>query len=189
MLQRSLRTPALRGALAALSPRATSTTLLPRISASLSQTRLLSQEVRSAIDKAVASAPVVLFMKGTPETPQCGFSRTSIQILGLQGVDPRKFTAFNVLEDDELRSGIKEYSDWPTIPQLYVDKEFVGGCDILINMHKDGSLADLLAEKRVIIEDDTNPDTDAAGQQAQATRETTEQSTGGRSKDAKGESS
>jgi len=97
---------ALRGALAALSPGATSTTLLPRISSSLAQTRLLSTEVRAAIDKAVASAPVVLFMKGTPETPQCGFSRTSIQILGLQGVDPRKFTAFNVLEDEELRSGI-----------------------------------------------------------------------------------
>ncbi len=96
---------ALRGALSALSPRATSTTLLPRITSSLAQTRLLSQEVRTAIDKAVASAPVVLFMKGTPETPQCGFSRTSIQILGLQGVDPRKFTAFNVLEDEELRSG------------------------------------------------------------------------------------
>jgi len=104
-------------------------------------------------------------------------------------VDPRKFTAFNVLEDEELRSGIKEYSDWPTIPQLYIDKEFVGGCDILINMHKDGSLAQLLAEKKVIIEDDTNPDSDAEGQQAQETRATTEQSTGARSKDAKGESS
>lgn len=98
---------ALRGALAALSPGATSTTLLPRISSSLLQTRLLSTEVRSAIDKAVASAPVVLFMKGTPETPQCGFSRTSIQILGLQGVDPSKFTAFNVLEDQDLRSGMR----------------------------------------------------------------------------------
>ncbi|KAK4940050.1 monothiol glutaredoxin grx5 [Elasticomyces elasticus] len=128
-------------------------------------------------------------MKGTPETPQCGFSRTSIQILGLQGVDPTKFTAFNVLEDEELRSGIKEYSDWPTIPQLYVDKEFVGGCDILINMHKDGSLADLLAQKQVIIEEDSNPETDTDGQQAQETRATTEQSTGGRSKDAKDESS
>ncbi len=72
----------------------------------MSQTRLLSQEVRSAIDKAVASAPVVLFMKGTPETPQCGFSRTSIQILGIQGVDPSKFTAFNVLEDQDLRNGM-----------------------------------------------------------------------------------
>ena len=69
------------------------------------QTRLLSQETRQAIDKAVESAPVVLFMKGTPEMPQCGFSRASIQILGLQGVNPAKFTAFNVLEDEELRSG------------------------------------------------------------------------------------
>jgi len=69
------------------------------------QARLLSDQVRSAIDKAVASAPVVLFMKGTPETPQCGFSRASIQILGMQGVDPEKFTAFNVLEDQELRQG------------------------------------------------------------------------------------
>ncbi|KIX04707.1 uncharacterized protein Z518_05577 [Rhinocladiella mackenziei CBS 650.93] len=172
MFQHSLRIPALRGALSALRPGATSSSVLPRITSSLSQTRLLSAEVRSAIDKAVASAPVVLFMKGTPEMPQCGFSRTSIQILGLQGVDPRKFAAFNVLEDEELRSdiwmnpsmnpltyqkfgraGIKEYSDWPTIPQLYVDKEFVGGCDILINMHKDGSLAELLAEKKVIVED------------------------------------
>lgn len=67
--------------------------------------RLLSNETRAAIDKAVSSAPVVLFMKGTPETPQCGFSRATIQILGLQGVDPKKFVAFNVLEDAELRSG------------------------------------------------------------------------------------
>lgn len=79
--------------------------------------------------------------------------------------------------------GIKEYSDWPTIPQLYIDKEFVGGCDILMNMHKDGSLADLLAQKMVIIEEDNE------GEKAAETRETTEQSTGGRSKDAKGESS
>lgn len=98
---------ALRGAAAAaLRPSATAASLQPRISHHLLQTRLLSQEVRSAIDKAVASAPVVLFMKGTPETPQCGFSRTSIQILGMQGVDPAKFTAFNVLEDEELRSGM-----------------------------------------------------------------------------------
>ena len=93
-------------------------------------------------------------MKGTPETPQCGFSRTSIQILGLQGVDPAKFTAFNVLEDDELRSGIKEFSDWPTIPQLYVGKEFVGGCDILMGMHKDGSLAKLLGENGAVVEEE-----------------------------------
>ncbi|KAF2771191.1 glutaredoxin [Teratosphaeria nubilosa] len=115
------------------------------------QRSFLSSETRSAIDKAVATAPVVLFMKGTPETPQCGFSRASIQILGLQGVDPGKFTAFNVLEDEELRSGIKEYSDWPTIPQLYVDKEFVGGTDIMMSMHQDGSLAKLLEEKDVLV--------------------------------------
>ncbi|KAI0152860.1 thioredoxin-like protein [Xylariaceae sp. FL1272] len=114
------------------------------------QQRLLSDHTRQAIEKAVGSAPVVLFMKGTPETPQCGFSRASIQILGLQGVDPAKFAAFNVLEDEELRAGIKEFSDWPTIPQLYLKKEFVGGCDILVSMHQDGSLAKMLEEKGVL---------------------------------------
>ncbi|OOQ86608.1 Monothiol glutaredoxin-5, mitochondrial [Penicillium brasilianum] len=113
--------------------------------------RLLSSETKAAIDKAVASAPVVLFMKGTPETPQCGFSRASIQILGLQGVDPKKFVAFNVLEDPELRQGVKEYSDWPTIPQLYLDKEFVGGCDILMSMHQNGELAKMLESKGVLV--------------------------------------
>ncbi|KAF2005009.1 monothiol glutaredoxin-5, mitochondrial precursor [Amniculicola lignicola CBS 123094] len=116
-----------------------------------SKIRLLSAETRAAIDKAVATSPVVLFMKGTPETPQCGFSRASIQILGMQGVDPEKFTAFNVLEDQDLRQGIKEYSEWPTIPQLYVEKEFIGGCDILMTMHQDGSLAKLLEEKNVLV--------------------------------------
>ncbi|EMF08525.1 monothiol glutaredoxin-5, mitochondrial precursor [Sphaerulina musiva SO2202] len=115
------------------------------------QKSFLSTETRQAIDKAVASAPVVLFMKGTPETPQCGFSRASIQILGLQGVNPEKFTAFNVLEDEELRAGIKEYSEWPTIPQLYVNKEFVGGTDIMMSMHQDGSLAKLLEEQDVLV--------------------------------------
>ena len=74
------------------------------------QRSFLSTETRAAIDGCVAKAPVVLFMKGTPETPQCGFSRTSIQILGLQGVDPKKFAAFNVLEDEELRQG--EFEDY-----------------------------------------------------------------------------
>lgn len=124
----------------------------------------------AGISKAVKEKPVVLFMKGTPETPQCGFSRASVQILGMQGVDPNKFAAFNVLEDQELRqgvwmklsrqkeqnadnvTGIKKYSDWPTIPQLYVDGEFVGGCDILMSMHQDGSLAKLLSEKGVVVE-------------------------------------
>ncbi|KAG4423024.1 monothiol glutaredoxin grx5 [Cadophora malorum] len=119
--------------------------------------RFLSTEVKAAIDKAVSSAPVVLFMKGTPETPQCGFSRASIQILGLQGVDPAKFTAFNVLEDEALRAGIKEYSEWPTIPQLYIEKEFVGGCDILVAMHQNGELAKLLEEKKVLVPAEGEP--------------------------------
>ncbi|KAL2758283.1 hypothetical protein ACRALDRAFT_2040509 [Sodiomyces alcalophilus JCM 7366] len=126
----------------------------PRIFFQPAQLRLLSEQTRKGIEKAVASAPVVLFMKGTPETPQCGFSRASVQVLGLQGVDPAKFAAFNVLEDPELRSGIKEFSDWPTIPQLYVDKEFIGGCDILVSMHQNGDLAKLLEEKKVLVQGD-----------------------------------
>jgi len=90
-------------------------------------------------------------MKGTPEFPQCGFSRASIQVLGLQGVDPKKFTAFNVLEDNDLRQGIKDYSNWQTIPQLYVNKEFVGGCDILMSMHSSGELADLFEKADVLV--------------------------------------
>ncbi|KAG9244015.1 glutaredoxin [Calycina marina] len=114
--------------------------------------RYLSAETKTAIESAIATSPVVLFMKGTPETPQCGFSRASIQILGLQGVDPEKFSAFNVLEDDGLRAGIKEFSEWPTIPQLYVGGEFVGGCDILVAMHQSGELAKLLEERGVVVE-------------------------------------
>ncbi|KAJ5238667.1 hypothetical protein N7468_003286 [Penicillium chermesinum] len=146
-----------RTAFAAFRPlsRPTSMPVRPIASAiplpSLLHARFLSSETKAAIDKAVSSAPVVLFMKGTPETPQCGFSRASIQILGLQGVDPKKFVAFNVLEDAELRQGVKEYSDWPTIPQLYLDKEFVGGCDILMSMHQNGELAKLLEAKNVLV--------------------------------------
>ncbi|PHH51918.1 Monothiol glutaredoxin-5, mitochondrial [Ceratocystis fimbriata CBS 114723] len=118
------------------------------------QLRRLSDETRHAIDKAVASAPVVLFMKGTPELPQCGFSRATIQVLGMQGVNPEKFAAFNVLEDPELRNGIKEYSDWPTIPQLYINKEFVGGCDIVMSMHQSGDLAKMLEDNGLLVEAD-----------------------------------
>ncbi|KAK6201452.1 thioredoxin-like protein [Scheffersomyces amazonensis] len=113
--------------------------------------RYMSSEIKNAIDQAVAATPVVLFMKGTPEFPQCGFSRATIQTLGQQGVDPAKFAAYNVLEDPELRDGIKEYSQWPTIPQLYVNKEFIGGCDIITNMAKSGELAELLEANDVLI--------------------------------------
>ncbi|KAF3089022.1 monothiol glutaredoxin grx5 [Orbilia oligospora] len=125
--------------------------------------RYLSDSTRAAIDNAIATSPVVLFMKGTPEFPQCGFSRASIQVLGLQGVDPQKFTAFNVLEDDELRQGIKEYSSWPTIPQLYVNKEFVGGCDILMSMHSSGELSELFEKAGVLAPgDEAEPTTSSS---------------------------
>ncbi|GJE99294.1 glutaredoxin [Phanerochaete sordida] len=112
--------------------------------------RFITDEARQNLSRAVESTPVVLFMKGTPEQPQCGFSRAAIQILEMQGVPPEKFKSFNVLEDTQLRSDIKEFSDWPTIPQLYVNGEFVGGCDILLSMHQNGELEKLLEEKGVL---------------------------------------
>ncbi|KAA8916372.1 hypothetical protein TRICI_001481 [Trichomonascus ciferrii] len=113
-----------------------------------------ASKTREAISKAVSSAPVVLFMKGTPQQPMCGFSRATIQILGYQGVDPQKFAAFNVLEDDELRQGIKEFSEWPTIPQLYVKNEFIGGHDIVVSMSQSGELAELLEKEGALIPED-----------------------------------
>ncbi|GMG27061.1 unnamed protein product [Ambrosiozyma monospora] len=113
--------------------------------------RFMSDETRKAIDEAVGSAPVVLFMKGTPEAPACGFSRATIQILGQQGVDPVKFAAYNVLEDSDLRQGIKEYSEWPTIPQLFVKGEFIGGCDIIMSMSQSGELAELLDDAEALV--------------------------------------
>ena len=91
-------------------------------------------------------------MKGTPDLPQCGFSRACIQTLAMNGLNPEKFAAYNVLEDASLRAGVKEYSDWPTIPQLYVDKEFVGGCDIVMGMNQNGELAKMLDEKGLLVE-------------------------------------
>jgi len=107
------------------------------------------------IDKAVKARPVVLFMKGTPETPQCGFSRAVIRVLDLHGVSPAKLQTYNVLEDPELRTSIKEYSSWPTIPQLYVEGEFVGGCDIVMGMHQTGDLEALLSKANAITPEET----------------------------------
>ncbi|KAG8710369.1 monothiol glutaredoxin grx5 [Ceratobasidium sp. 423] len=112
--------------------------------------RFLSDEVRKTIDDAVKSRPVVLFMKGTPEIPQCGFSRAVIQILNLHEIPRDKIQTYNVLEDPELRTAIKEYSEWPTIPQLYVNGQFVGGCDIVMNMHQAGEFEELLEKNEVI---------------------------------------
>jgi len=93
------------------------------------------------IKKLVDNAPVVLFMKGVPEQPMCGFSNAVVQIMRMHGVT---YDSHNVLDDDLLRAGIKEFSDWPTIPQVYFDGEFVGGCDILLQMHQSGDLVDEL---------------------------------------------
>ena len=98
------------------------------------------------IDSAVKGNEVVLFMKGTPQFPMCGFSGQVVQILDNLGV---AYKGLNVLENDELRQGIKTYSNWPTIPQLYVKGEFVGGCDIIREMFQSGELQSLLKHKGV----------------------------------------
>ncbi|KAF9516936.1 hypothetical protein BS47DRAFT_1375817 [Hydnum rufescens UP504] len=83
-------------------------------------------------------------------SPQCGFSRAVVQVLDIHGVPREKMQTYNVLEDAELRSGIKEYSDWPTVPQIYLNGEFVGGCDILLGMHQSGELEDVLEKNQII---------------------------------------
>ena len=102
-------------------------------------------DTQQRIDQLVKSNPIVLFMKGTASFPQCGFSGRAIQILKACGVDTRNITTVNVLEDPEVREGIKTYSQWPTIPQLYVNGEFVGGSDIMMEMYESGELKKLLA--------------------------------------------
>lgn len=99
-------------------------------------------DVKQQIHDIVTGSPVVLFMKGSPQFPQCGFSSTAVKILKSCGVN--KFTTVNVLTEPEIRAGIKDYANWPTIPQLYVNGEFVGGCDIMKEMHEAGELQKLL---------------------------------------------
>ena len=99
------------------------------------------------IEQTVASYPVVLFMKGVPDRPQCGFSNSVVQMLDHLDVD---YVGVDVLQDNDLRQGIKDFSNWPTIPQLYVKGEFVGGCDILKEMFETGELKGLMAEKGVV---------------------------------------
>jgi monothiol glutaredoxin len=106
----------------------------------------MSNPAFDRIQADITENPVLLFMKGTPVFPQCGFSARVVQILSHLGVP---FKGVNVLEDMEIREGIKAFSNWPTIPQLYVKGEFVGGCDIVMEMFQSGELASLLAEKGV----------------------------------------
>ena len=106
-------------------------------------------DVLQRIDQAVKSNDVILFMKGTSKMPQCGFSATVVHILDRLGVG---FKDVNVLTDPEIRQGIKDYANWPTIPQLYVKGEFVGGCDIVREMYESGELKAFFAEKGVALE-------------------------------------
>jgi monothiol glutaredoxin len=101
--------------------------------------------IQDKIREQVTSNRVVLYMKGTPQFPQCGFSATTVEILKRCGVTD--YQAVDVLQDPEVRQGIKEYANWPTIPQLYVNGEFVGGCDILKEMYQAGELQSLLAKQ------------------------------------------
>ena len=107
-----------------------------------------SMAIEQFIDNEVKGNDVVLFMKGTPQFPMCGFSGQVVQILDHLGVS---YKGINVLESDEIRNGIKTYSNWPTIPQLYVKGEFVGGCDIVREMFQAGELLQTLKEKGVAV--------------------------------------
>ena len=103
-------------------------------------------DVSENIKNEIKSSDVVLFMKGTPVFPMCGFSAAVVQVLSNLGV---KFSTVNVLESDEMREGIKIFSNWPTIPQLYVKEEFIGGCDIVKEMHESGELLELFNTKGI----------------------------------------
>jgi len=106
----------------------------------------MDQDTKSLIESSINENNVCLFMKGTPDAPQCGFSMAVSNILKILEVN---FKGVNVLENQNLREGIKEYSDWPTIPQLYIKKEFVGGCDIVKEIYENGELKNILESKEI----------------------------------------
>ncbi|EGC40101.1 hypothetical protein DICPUDRAFT_74422 [Dictyostelium purpureum] len=106
------------------------------------------KSILETIDQQVKGNPLVLYMKGTPSAPQCGFSNTVVRILEAEGVG--KYESHNVLENDELRDGIKKYGEWPTIPQVYIKGELVGGADIMLNLYKSGELSKMLQDAGII---------------------------------------
>ena len=106
----------------------------------------MDQQINDLITKEIESNDVCLFMKGTPDAPQCGFSMAVSNMLKILEIN---FKGVNVLENQQLREGIKKYSDWPTIPQLYIKKEFVGGCDIVKEMYENGELKKILENKGI----------------------------------------
>ena len=106
----------------------------------------MDQQVKDLINEKINNNDVCLFMKGTPDAPQCGFSMAVSNVLKILEVN---FKGINVLENEQLRHGIKEFSEWPTIPQLYIKKEFVGGCEIIKEMYENGELKKILEEKKI----------------------------------------
>ena len=106
----------------------------------------MNETVQSNIKDIIDKNDVVLFMKGTKDQPQCGFSNAVVNTLSLMNID---YKDVNILESDELRQGIKDFTNWPTIPQLYIKGEFIGGCDIILDMHKSGELAEVLDSKNI----------------------------------------
>ena len=121
-----------------------------QINTGVKGTNMIDTPVNERIKKEINSQDVMVFMKGSPMFPQCGFSAATVQALSMAGV---KFGSVDVLQDMEIRDGIKQFSNWPTIPQLYVKGEFVGGCDIVREMFESGELKDLFKEKGVEMED------------------------------------
>ena len=110
----------------------------------------MDQQTKDLINKEIENNDVCLFMKGTPDAPQCGFSMAISNILKILEVN---FKGVNVLENQQIREGIKEYSEWPTIPQLYIKKEFLGGCDIIKEMYENGELKKILKDKNLSFKD------------------------------------
>ena len=106
----------------------------------------MNENIKTEIENEIQANDIVLYMKGTPVFPQCGFSAATVGVLNQLGV---KFSSVNVLENDDIRQGIKDYANWPTIPQLYVKKEFIGGCDIIKEMYENGELAKYLETKDI----------------------------------------
>ena len=107
----------------------------------------MDENIKNRIDEIISKNDVCLFMKGTPDSPECGFSMAVSNVLKHLNIT---FKGINVLEDENLRQGIKDFSDWPTIPQLYIKGEFVGGCDIVKDMFEKGELKKILEEKKLI---------------------------------------
>ena len=107
----------------------------------------MNHDVKKLIEDEISSNDVCLFMKGTPDAPQCGFSMAVSNMLKILKVE---YKGINVLENEQMREGIKEFSEWPTIPQLYIKKEFIGGCDIIKEMYEKGELQSVLKEKKII---------------------------------------